>query len=232
MKDIKSILNKVELLLDSGIGDISRLVHIKTSILEKKKIYNSDIEYVESLIDTHFAKNEEPIQKEQTTKTFNCPKCGNAISQSANYCSFCGIPQQKYFDGEVFSSRFRSRAFPFRFHISINFYQILAVLGGLAALIPSLVAVYTIQRILVSLESYTGRDLSAFTNLFIAAGIVASILCIFVIVVSFLVKKPKKAGKILFFVSFAILIVSLGVGIVGFALILLAGIEALQRRHY
>jgi hypothetical protein len=95
-----------------------------------------------------------------------------------------------------------------------------------------LVAVYTIQRILVSLESYTGRDLSAFTNLFIAAGIVASILCIFVIVVSFLVKKPKKAGKILFFVSFAILIVSLGVGIVGFALILLAGIVALQRRHY
>ncbi len=219
-------------MLNSGIGDVSRLDHIKTSILEKKKIYNSDIEYVQSLIDTHFEKSDVSSAEPEKTKTFNCPKCGNAISQSANYCSFCGIPQQKYFDGEVFSSRFSSRAFPFRFHININFYQILAILGGLAALIPSLAAVYTIQRILVSLESYTGRDLSAFTNLFIAAGIAASVLCIFVMVISFLIKKPKRVGKILFFVSFAILIISLGVGIVGFVLILLAGIVALQRRHY
>ena len=227
-----SLLNKVELLLNSGIGDVSRLIHIKTSILEKKKVYNSDIEYIESLIETHFKKNEEPTHEPEITKTFNCPKCENTISQSANYCSFCGIPQQKYFDGEVFSSRFSSRAFPFRFNLGINFYQILAILGGLAALIPSLVAVYTIQRILVSLELYTGRDLSGFTNLFIAAGIAASVLCIFVIVISFLIKKPMKVGKILFFVSFAILIISLGVGVVGFALILLAGIIALQRRHY
>ena len=219
--------------MNSGIGDISRLIHIKTSILEKKRVYNSDIEYVESLVDTHFEKNEQPTHElEPTTKTFNCPKCGNAILQSSNYCSFCGIPQQKYFDGEVFSSRFSSRAFPFRFHLGVNLYQLLTILGGLAALIPSLVAVYSIQRILFSLESYTGRDLSGFTNLFIAAGIATSVLCIFVIVISFFIKKPKKVGKILFFVSFAILIISLGVGVIGFALILLAGIVALQRRHY
>ena len=211
---------------------MSRLTHIKNSIVEKKKVYNSDIEYVESLIDANFEKNEQPTNDLEKTTSFNCPKCGNTILQSSNFCSFCGIPQQKYFDAEVFSSRFSSRAFPFRFHIGINFYQILAILGGLAALIPSLVAVYTIQRILISLESYTGRDLSGFTNLFIAAGIAASVLCIFVIAISFLIKKPKKVGKILFFVSFAILIISLGVGVIGFALILLAGIVALQRRHY
>ena len=211
---------------------MSRLTHIKNSIVEKKKVYNSDIEYVESLVDANFEKNEQPTNDLEKTTSFNCPKCGNTILQSSNFCSFCGIPQQKYFDAEVFSSRFSSRAFPFRFHIGINFYQILAILGGLAALIPSLVAVYTIQRILVSLELYTGRDLSGFTNLFIAAGIAASVLCIFVIAISFLIKKPKKVGKILFFVSFAILIISLGVGVIGFALILLAGIVALQRRHY
>jgi hypothetical protein len=218
-------------LINSGIGDVSRLTHIKNSIVEKKKVYNSDIEYVESLVDANFEKNEQPTNDLEKT-TINCPKCENTILPSSNFCSFCGIPQQKYFDAEVFSSRFSSRAFPFRFHIGINFYQILAILGGLAALIPSLVAVYTIQRILVSLESYTGRDLSGFTNLFIAAGIAASVLCIFVIAISFLIKKPKKVGKILFFVSFAILIISLGVGVIGFALILLAGIVALQRRHY
>ncbi len=211
---------------------MSRLTHIKNSIIEKKKVYNSDIEYVESLVDANFEKNEQPTNDLEKTTTINCPKCENVILPSSNFCSFCGIPQQKYFDAEVFSSRFSSRAFPFRFHIGINFYQLLAILGGLAALIPSLVAVYTIQRILVSLESYTGRDLSGFTNLFIAAGIAASVLCIFVIVISFLIKKPKKVGKILFFVSFAILIISLGVGVIGFALILLAGIVALQRRHY
>ena len=219
-------------MINSRIGDVSRLTHIKNSIIEKKKVYNSDIEYVESLVDANFEKNEQPTNNLEKPTSFNCPKCGNTILQSSNYCSFCGIPQQKYFDAEVFSSRFRSRSFPFRFHIGINFYQLLAILGGLAALIPSLVAVYTIQRILVSLESYTGRDLSGFTNLFIAAGIAASVLCIFVLVISFLVKKPKKVGKILFFVSFMILIISLGVGGVGFALILLAGIVALQRRHY
>ena len=211
---------------------MSRLTHIKNSIVEKKKVYNSDIEYVESLVDANFEKNEQPTNDLEKTTSFNCPKCGNTILPSSNYCSFCGIPQQKYFDAEVFSSRFSSRAFPFRFHIGINFYQLLAILGGLAALIPSLVAVYTIQRILVSLESYIGRDISGFTNLFIAAGIAASVLCIFVIAISFLIKKPKKVGKILFFVSFAILIISLGVGVVGFTLILLAGIVALQRRHY
>ncbi|MEX0639845.1 MAG: hypothetical protein WD018_03690 [Nitrosopumilaceae archaeon] len=218
-------------MINSGIGDVSRLNHIKNSIIEKKKVYNSDIEYVESLVDANFEKNEQPTNDLEKTTT-NCPKCENTILLSSNYCSFCGIPQQKYFDAEVFSSRFSSRSFPFRFHLGVNFYQLLAILGGLAALIPSLVAVYTIDRILVSLESYTGRDLSGFTNLFIAAGIVVSVLCIFVIAISFLIKKPKKVGKILFFISFMILIISLGVGVVGFALILLAGIIALQRRHY
>ena len=219
-------------MINSGIGDVSRLTHIKNSIVEKKKVYNSDIEYVESLVDANFEKNEQPTNDLEKTTSFNCPKCGNTILQSSNFCSFCGIPQQKYFDAEVFSSRFSSRSFPFRFHFGVNSYQLLAMLGGLAALIPSLVAVYTIERLLYSVESYTGRDLSGFTNLFIAAGIVTGILCIFVIAISFLIKKPKKVGKILFFVAFPILIISLGVGVVGFALILLAGIIALQRRHY
>ena len=219
-------------MINSGIGDVSRLTHIKNSIVEKKKVYNSDIEYVESLIDANFEKNEQPTNDLEKTTSFKCPKCGNTILQSSNFCSFCGIPQQKYFDAEVFSSRFSSRSFPFRFHFGVNSYQLLAIIGGLFALIPSLVAIYTIERILFSLESYTERDLSGFTNLFIAAGIATSVLCIFVIAISFLIKKPKKVGKILFFVSFAILIISLGVGVVGFTLILLAGIIALQRRHY
>jgi hypothetical protein len=220
-------------LLNSGIGDVDRLIHIKTSILENKKIYNSDIEYVRSLVEIHFEKNQETTpQTEQKIKTHKCPKCENEISKSANYCSYCGIPLQKYFDSEIFSSRFTSRTFPFRFHFGINFYQLLAVLGGLAALIPVVAAVYTIDRILFSLESYTGRDLSGFTNLFIAAGIATSILCIFVMVISFLIKRPKKVGRILFFISFVILGISLGVGVIGFALILLAGVVALQRRQY
>ncbi|MGI0064640.1 MAG: hypothetical protein ACREAL_07195 [Nitrosopumilaceae archaeon] len=219
-------------MINSGIGDVSRLTHIKNSIVEKKKVYNSDIEYVESLVDANFEKNEQPTNDLEKLTTINCPKCENTILPSSNYCSFCGIPQQKYFDAEVFSSRFSSRAFPFRFHLGVNFYQLLAILGGLTALAPSLVAVYTIDRILVSLESYTGRDLSGFTNLFIAAGIATGVLCIFAIAISFLIKKPKKVGKILFFISFMILGISLGVGVVGFALIMLAGIIALQRRHY
>lgn len=229
---IKSLLGKVELLINSGIGDVSRLTHIKNSIIEKKKMYNSDIQYVESLLDANFENNEQPINDAEKTSSFNCPKCGKTILQSSNYCSFCGIPQQKYFDAEVFSSRFRTGTFPFRFHIYVNSYQIIAILGGLAAMIPSLAAVYSIDKILFSLESYTGRDLSGFTNLFIAAGIVTSVLCIFVISISFIIQKPKKVGKILFFIAFPILIISLGVGVIGFALILLAGIMALQRRYY
>ncbi len=211
---------------------MNRLTHIKNSIFGQKTLYNSDIEYVESLFDANFEKNEQPTNDLEKSTSFNCPKCGNTILPTFNYCSFCGIPQQKYFDGEIFSSRFSSRSFPFRFHFSINSYQLVAILGGLAALIPSLAAVYSLDRILFSLESYTGRDLSGFSNLFTAAGITTGVLCIFVIVISFLIKKPKKVGKILFFIAFPILVISLGVGVVGFALILLAGIIALQRRHY
>ena len=232
MKNIGSLLNKVEFLQDTGIGDYNRLDHIKTCILEKRKLYNSDVEYVQTLFEEHFEIDENPKQEtDKPASTISCPKCGNAITRSANFCSFCGVPQQKYFDGEVFASRFSAKTFPFRFRFGINLYQLLAVLGGLAAIVPTAAAVYYLDRILFSIESYTGRDISGFTNLFVAAGAITSILCIFVIVVSFLIKKPKKVGRIMFFVSFAILVTSLGVGVVGFALILLAAIIALQRRY-
>jgi hypothetical protein len=226
-----SLLEKVDLLLILGVGDNNRLEHIKNTIIENKKVYNSDIQYVENLADVYFKKDTQHQDNSNEDSKISCFNCKNIISKSDNFCSFCGTSQhQRYIDDGLISSRLPFN--PFRFRPTLNSYQILSIIGGFAALIPIAIAVYNIESLLFEVELYTGRDFSDFTYLFMAAGIVSGALSIFVIIIPFLIKKPKKAGKILFFTAFPILIISLGVGIVGFVVIILSSILALKKRYY
>ena len=133
---------------------------------------------------------------------------------------------------EAFSRRIKREYNPIKIISNFHTYQLLAVVGGFAALIPILMGISNIERILEIIEFYTGKDLSEFSVGFIALGVVSGILCSLVIAVSFLIKKPKKVGKFLFFSSFGILIFSIMLGIVGFPIILFAGILALKKRRY
>jgi len=230
----KSLLKRIEILLDLRVGDISRLEHIRESIVENKKLYNSDIEYVEKL-ELHNLKNlSESSNENYSVSDRLCWKCNEKLSQSATYCSNCGADQnQKESDFDTVLSRRLKREYnPLKIISNFHSYQILAVIGSLVAFIPILIAISNIERILELIEFYTGRDFSEFLLGFLGIGFVSGVLCFLVIVVPFWIKKPKKVGKFLFYSSFGILIISLIVGIAGFPIILFAGILALKKRRY
>lgn len=231
----QSLLKKIKDLLNRGVGDISRLEHIKESIVEGKKLYNSDIQYVEELQKNKPGNQTENFDENHSSDTNNpCWKCGKELVKSASFCSFCGTDQnQKISDfEEAFSRRIKREYSPITIISNFHSYQLLAVVGGFASLIPILIGISNIERILEIIEFYTGEDLSEFSVGFMALGVVSGILCSLVIVVPFWIKKPKKVGKFLFFSSFGILIFSIMLGVAGFPIILFAGVLALKKRRY
>jgi hypothetical protein len=231
----QSLLKKIKDLLNRGVGDISRLEHIKESIVEGKKLYNSDIQYVEELQKNNPGNQTENFDENHSSDTNNpCWKCGKELVKSASFCSFCGTDQnQKISDfEEAFSRRIKIEYNPITIISNFHSYQLLAVVGGFASLIPILIGISNIERILEIIEFYTGEDLSEFSVGFMALGVVSGILCLLVIVVPFWIKKPKKVGKFLFFSSFGILIFSIMLGVAGFPIILFAGVLALKKRRY
>ena len=228
-----TLLDKIENLLNDNLGDSSRLEHIKKSIVENKKIYNSDIQYVEEL-EARRAENLK-TSDEHHPDNFDmvCWKCGRGLAQYSKFCSFCGVRQDQR-DSKFVRElpRIIQKYSPLKVFSNFHSYQILAIIGGLAGVIPILVAISNIDRILEIILFYTGRDLSGLVDGLRAAGIVSAGLCFFAILASIVIKKSKKAGRVLFFLSFMILISSLLVGAAGFAILLPASIMALKKRRY
>ena len=229
-----TLLEKIENLLNNNMGDSSRLEHIKKSIAENKKIYNSDIQYVELEIKKMERLTENSTKHNPVDFDINCWNCKKGLVQSSKFCSFCGVRQDKEdsrFIPEL-SRRVKQEYNPLKIISNFHSYQILVVIGGLAGMVPILIATSNMDRILEIIDFYTGRDLSGFIGGFRALGIISTGLCFFAIVVSFVIKKSKKVGRILFFLSFLILIFSLMVGMAGFVIILSASIMALKKRRY
>ena len=235
MDDLASLLEKIERLANLRVGDASRLEHIRRCIIENKKIYNSDIQYIKEL-ETRLQVNQTKSTNEPSSggSGWICWRCGEKLVPSAKFCSFCGSKQvQEHSEFEQILSRRTKREYnPLKIVLNFHSYQILAVLGGLAALIPILAVTLNLNRVFEIIEFYTGRDLSGFAAGFAALGGFSGALCVLVLVIPFLIKKPKKVGKILFFSSFGILFSSIFVGMAGFVLVLFAGIFALKKRRY
>jgi len=228
------LFKKIESLLSLQIGDATRLEHIKKSILENKKLYRSDIQNVNDLekkISNKFESNEE-INYEKSQKL--CYNCEKELESSVRFCSYCGTDQnEKNSDfTEILSRRRKIEYNPLKIIQNLHSYQILAVLGGFCALVPIISALVALDRIFEVLEFYSGKDFSEFYLGFVGLGLISGIWSASVMIIPFLIKKPKKVGKFLFFSSIGILIFSLLTGIVGFVIILFAGIFALKKRRY
>lgn len=229
----QSLLKKIEHLLSQNLGNISRLEHIKKSVIEGRKIYNSDIHYIEELENKNKDSFTKDMEKNSSQNVNNsCWKCGKELADNSKYCSFCGIEQNKSEFDQVLSRRMKSQYNPLKIILNFHSYQILAVIGGLVGLIPILIGIGNLENILNSIEFYTGRDLSKYIVTLGSMGIISGIMCCFAMAIPFLIKKPKKVGRILFFSSFGILILSIIVGIGGFVIILFAGIMALKKKRY
>ena len=225
MEKSAQLLEKITNLQNLGVGDLARLEHLRNSIIKNRKIYSSDLQYISFL--------DEKTHKETIQEENNCWKCDGKLLLNAKFCSFCGVDQTRQnFEVDVVASRKKIQINPVRIISNLQSYQILTVFGGLASLIPILIALANLERIFEIINFYYDVDLARYSAGFVGIGVASAILCIFDIVISFLMKKPKKLGKILFFSSFGILGLSVMTGSIGFAMILAAGIFALKQRRY
>lgn len=223
-----SLMDKIEFLLKKDIGDNIRLEHIKQAVADNRRLYDSDRDYVENLTKRYFVKPSDDYPMEQAK--IKCWACGQIITNNSNYCSFCGV--KHYQQEEARFIRKTKRFLPIQFLVRLQFYQILAVIGGLSGLIPVLYALSRMDNVLYLVEYYAGQDISGWTNTLVAGGIVSSILSCVAIAIPFVIKRPTTAGRVLFFTSFGVLITSILVGSIGFVLTLVAGLIALKSRRY
>jgi hypothetical protein len=229
-----SLLEQVDILLNMQVGDLIRLEYIKKMILDGKPLYSSDKQYVEHLSQKHihqdFKNTESFAQPKYESKCWNCEKL---LDSTVIYCPVCGVKQIKQsFEVPSVQRSSNNNFNPLNLIGKIGSYQILAVIGGLAALIPILYAASRLDDILYSIGYYTDSDLSGISGPFIFAGVVSSLLCFFVMAIPFVIKNSRKVGRLLFFASFAILITSILTGIVGFVIILIASLVAFKKRRY
>lgn len=228
MKKLSNLLEKIKELQGLGVGDSVRLEHLRNSVVENRKIYNSDLQYVHYLDDT---------TKRDTTKTVPrkenfCWKCDKDLLPQSKYCSFCGIDQsQQESDYDVVTRKNREIN-PIKIILNIHSYQLLAVLGGLASLVPTLIAIVNLERIFELVQFYFGLNLSGYDAVLVGLGSVSIAISGLLMAIPFLIKKPKQVGKILFFSSFSVLVLSVITGVAGFAILLTAGILALKQRRY
>jgi hypothetical protein len=230
IKFTDSILDTVNILLNLQVGDISRLEHVKKMILEDKPLYSSDQQYVNSLAATYIADYQAKTDEVQPVLV-NCRNCSTSIPKSAKYCTLCGTRQKREYTSYDIS-KIAKRYNPLQIISKPNSYQTLAIIGGLTAMIPVLFILARMDPLLEAINYETGRDISEMAGAFIFLGILSSTLSVISIAVTFVVKNPKKAGRILFFTAFGVLVTSVLIGVVGFVFILLASNVAYKKRHY
>jgi hypothetical protein len=229
IKITESFLDTIDILLNLQVGDLSRLEHVKRMILENKPLYTSDEKYVESLAEIYIKDHQ--TKEIESPKLINCRNCSTSITEDAKFCTLCGTRQERTFQNYNVT-KIVKKYNPLQFISKPNSYQSLTIFGGLMVMIPVLFIVARIEPFLDAINYETGSNLSGLVAVFISLGIISSILSTIAIAITFLVKNPKKVGRMLFFIAFAILITSILIGIVGFVVILISSNVAFKKRHY
>lgn len=105
-----SLLEHVNSLIEKGIGDLSRLDHIKQTIENNKQLYESDRNYLDGLISKYLlneqksaeikSEHTENISTEMSSNTTEntksqdifCGNCGKPNDSENEFCSKCGSP--------------------------------------------------------------------------------------------------------------------------------------------
>ena len=95
-----------------------------------------------------------------------------------------------------------------------------------------MIAIVNLERIFEIVQFYFGLNLSGYDAVLVGLGSVSIAISGLLMAIPFLIKKPKQVGKILFFSSFSVLVLSVITGVAGFAILLTAGILALKQRRY
>lgn len=229
IKITESFLDTIDILLNLQVGDLSRLEHVKRMIQENKPLYTSDEKYVKNLAETYIKDHQ--IEEIKSPRLINCRNCSTSIAEDTKFCTLCGTRQERTFQNYDIK-KIVKRYNPLQFTSRPNSYQSIAIIGGLMAIIPALFIVARMEPLLEAINYETGIDLSGLASVFISLGIISSILSCIAIAIAFLIKNPKKVGRILFFIAFGILVTSILIGVVGFVVILISSNVAYKKRYY
>lgn len=227
------LLNHVYELIRLGKGDLGRLEHIKNTLENKRTMYASDRQYVEGLIQKHLLSTNEnqpdltnpsKIPTNNVSEMAYCWKCGSALQTDQNFCPKCGA--SKTTSAERITTRVESE----KNHSGIRSYQVLSIIGGVLGLI-TILAYLALYNIVDVIGSSFGSGIEESSKQYVsAAAPLAILIYISCFIVPFIVKKTKTVGIYLTVSSFVVLIATSYVGIIGFALILPAGILALRAK--
>jgi hypothetical protein len=193
----------------------------------------SDRQYVEGLVLKHLSptsesqsdlENTSQVSTNNVSETTFCGKCGSALQTDQNFCSKCGA--SKTASAEQITNRIESD----KKHSGIRSYQILSIIGGVLGLI-TILAYLALYSLVDVIGSSFGSGIEESSKQYVsAAAPLAILIYISCFIVPFIVKKTRTVGIYLTVSSFVVLIATSYVGIIGFALILLAGILALRSR--
>ena len=155
MEKSTQLLGRIEKLQNLGIGDFTRLEHIRNCIANNKKIFNSDFQYINYLD----SKTQNNLERQTEKEKIFCWECGNKVIQDAQFCAFCSIAQNKQESelDRILARKKRISLNPIKIISNFHSYQILAVVGGFCSLIPILFAVFNLGRIFEIIEFYFKR---------------------------------------------------------------------------
>jgi hypothetical protein len=244
------LLDDVNRLLKLEVGDIARLNHIKETLEQNKIVYVSDRTYIEKLATNYLNQDklEDSNKKQQDSSTKYtssdshdgdlidddstfCGKCGNKISDESNFCPKCGVST----NNENMSKSYQNRDLHSSQKISqhdnsgIKSYQILSIIGGVLGILVTLA--YSVLFSFVDIVgSSFGSGIEESTKQYFSAAVpLVIIIYISCFIIPFVIKKTKTVGIYLIISAFVVIIASSSVGIIGFALLLPAGIISLRR---
>lgn len=230
------MINNVNELIRLGKGDLGRLGHIKNTLESNRALYTSDKKYVEELVSKYMSSKNQPDPKEpleekydenrisDTSEVIFCWKCGASSQSNQNFCSKCGASKTSEIERIIDNGKLERK------HSGIRSYQILSIIGGVLGLIATL-AYFALFSFTDAFISSFGNGFDESTRQYISTAVpIAILIFISCFIIPFVIKKTKTVGMYLIISSFVVLISTSYVGIIGFALLLPAGILALRSK--
>jgi len=242
---LTSQLDDVINFLKSNKRDVEKLEYIKNVLEQNKKLYASDREYLKNLIKQYSKENiQENLNNNSSKDKFKsgksansntnysfCGKCGKKFGVKKNFCPNCGSsknnqntsPLKQNFNPNLTQNISKQK------HTGIKSYQILSVIGGVLGLFVIL-AHYAMFKFVDIMASSFGNGIENSSNQYISVALpLVIIIYISCFIIPFVIKKTKIVGIYLIASALIVLIAYSFVAILGFALLLPAGIIALRK---
>jgi|GEM_PF-3502515 hypothetical protein len=240
LQHIKDTLEKNKPLYISDRQYITTLMKNLQHPDDSPKSYSTRIQSSERTDDDLYSDNENVMRntnRNSSQNNFNpppnisstgqfCGKCGNQIPHNNGFCGKCGYSQNTQTENQHNISNQPQT------HSGIKSFQVLSIIGGVLGLLVTLLYALTASFVDHLATSFGGEGFdSEFSALFSVAMPLAIIIYISCFIVPFVIKKTKIVGIYLIISAFVVVIASSYVGILGFALLLPAGILALRQKR-